>query len=100
LFLQPLIRPVPLIMQGIANQGVDLANIGVVDGNQRVMFRPTNFEFMGSTVSGRNIARSSNKKKWSHTTAARDFSALGESYASLLMLVPSDNNLKEVNDDQ
>jgi TetR/AcrR family transcriptional regulator, regulator of cefoperazone and chloramphenicol sensitivity len=34
LFLQPLVRSVPLILQGIANQGADLANIGVVDGNQ------------------------------------------------------------------
>jgi hypothetical protein len=88
LFLQLLIQPVPLILEDVANQGADLANIGVVAGNQRVMFRSTNFEFMGSTVSGRNIARSSNKKKWSHTTTARDFSALGESFASLLMLVP------------
>ena len=33
LFLQPLIRPVPLILQDVANQGADLANIGVVDAN-------------------------------------------------------------------
>jgi hypothetical protein len=33
LFLQPLIRPVPLILQDVANQRADLANIGVVDAN-------------------------------------------------------------------
>jgi AcrR family transcriptional regulator len=33
LFLQPLIRPVPLILEDVANQGADSANIGVVDGN-------------------------------------------------------------------
>jgi hypothetical protein len=33
LFLQPLILPVPLILKDVANQGADLANIGVVDGN-------------------------------------------------------------------
>lgn len=33
LFLQPLIRPVPLILQDVANQGADLTNISVVDGN-------------------------------------------------------------------
>jgi hypothetical protein len=33
LFLQPLIRPVPLILQDVANQRADLTNIGVVDTN-------------------------------------------------------------------
>ena len=33
LFLQPLIRPVPLILEDVANQRADLANIGVVDAN-------------------------------------------------------------------
>jgi AcrR family transcriptional regulator len=33
LFLQPLIRPVPFILQDVANQRADLANIGVVDAN-------------------------------------------------------------------
>jgi hypothetical protein len=33
LFLQPLIRPVPLILQDVANQRADLANIGVVGTN-------------------------------------------------------------------
>jgi hypothetical protein len=32
-FLQSLIQPVPLILEDVANQGADLANIGVVDGN-------------------------------------------------------------------
>ena len=33
LFLQPLIRSVPLILKDVANQGADLTNMSVVDGN-------------------------------------------------------------------
>ena len=63
------------------------------------MVRPANFEFTGSTVSGRNAARLSNKEKGSRTTGGTP-PARGEYYASKLMLVASDNNLKEVDDDQ
>jgi hypothetical protein len=63
------------------------------------MFRPGNLEFTGSTVSGRKTARSSNKEKGSRTTGGNP-PARGEWYASKLMVVASDNILKEVNDDQ
>ena len=63
------------------------------------MFRPRNFQFTGSTVSGRNTARSSNKEKGSRTTGGTP-PAPGEWYASKLMGVASDNILKEVKDGQ